>query len=123
MNQILKQLGVKEINLGSCIGGDKWIDNSDSTFIESFNPTNGELLAKVKLCSEEDYESVISASNDAFKQWRMVPAPIRGQLILEIFSWIITQLLRSNAEQKKNCKSIMYLSLVNNCLDKKTCDV
>jgi len=84
MNQILKQLGVKEINLGSCIGGDKWIDNSDSTFIESFNPTNGELLAKVKLCSEEDYESVISASNDAFKQWRMVPAPIRGQLILEM---------------------------------------
>jgi len=40
MNQILKELGVKEINLGSCIGGDKWIDNSDSSFIESFNPAN-----------------------------------------------------------------------------------
>ena len=60
MNQILKELGVKEINLGSCIGGDKWIDNSDSSFIESFNPANGELLAKVKLCSENDYESVIN---------------------------------------------------------------
>jgi len=84
MNEILKELGVKEINLGSCIGGDNWIDSSDSNYIESFNPTNGELLAKVKLCSEKDYERVISASNDAFNQWRMVPAPIRGQLILEM---------------------------------------
>ena len=84
MNEILKKLGVKDINLGSCIGGDNWIDNSDTNYIESFNPTNGELLAKVKLCSENDYERVISASNDAFNQWRMVPAPIRGQLILEM---------------------------------------
>ena len=29
MNQILKELGVKETNLGACIGGDNWIDNSD----------------------------------------------------------------------------------------------
>ena len=36
MNEILKALGVKEINLGSCIGGDSWIDNSDTNYIESF---------------------------------------------------------------------------------------
>ena len=84
MNQILKELGVKETNLGACVGGGDWIDNSDSNFIESFNPTNGELLGKIKLCSENDYEKVIEASNEAFKDWRMVPAPIRGQLILEM---------------------------------------
>ena len=84
MNQILKQLGIKDINLGACIGGADWLDNSDSNFIESFNPTNGDLLAKVKLCSEQDYEKVILASNEAFKEWRMIPAPIRGQLILEM---------------------------------------
>ncbi len=84
MNQILKELGVKEHNLGASIGGDNWIDNSDSQFIESFNPTNGELLGKIKLCSENNYEAVIAASNEAFKDWRMVPAPVRGQLILEM---------------------------------------
>ena len=84
MNQILKDLGIKEHNLGSCIGGDNWIDNTDSNFIESFNPTNGELLAKIKLCNESDYNRVIDASSEAFKDWRMVPAPIRGQLILEM---------------------------------------
>ncbi len=84
MNEILKELGVKETNLGACIGGVDWIDNSGSNFIESFNPTNGELLGKIKLCSENDYEKVIEASNQAFEEWRMIPAPIRGQLILEM---------------------------------------
>ena len=84
MNEILKDLGIKEHNLGSCIGGDNWIDNTDSNFIESYNPTNGELLAKIKLCNESDYNKVIDASSEAFNDWRMVPAPIRGQLILEM---------------------------------------
>ncbi len=84
MNQILKDLGIKEINLGSCVGAQNWIDNSESNYIESYNPTNGELLAKVKLCTESNYENVINASNKAFESWRMVPAPIRGQLILEM---------------------------------------
>jgi len=84
MNQILKDLGIKEHNLGSCIGGDNWIDNTDSNFIESYNPSNGELLAKIKLCNESDYNKVIDASSEAFNDWRMVPAPIRGQLILEM---------------------------------------
>ena len=84
MNQILKDLGIKEINLGSCVGAENWIDNSESNYIESYNPTNGELLAKVKLCTESNYEDVINASNKAFESWRMVPAPVRGQLILEM---------------------------------------
>ena len=29
MNQILKDLGIKEINLGSCVGAENWIDNSE----------------------------------------------------------------------------------------------
>ena len=66
MNQILKDLGIKEHNLGSCIGGDNWIDNTDSNFIECYNPTNGELLAKIKLCNESDYNKVIDASSEAF---------------------------------------------------------
>ena len=63
MNQILKELGVKETNLGACIGGDDWIDNSDSNFIESFNPTNGKLIVK---CS--DYYNKILIYNSIGNQ-------------------------------------------------------
>ena len=37
MNQILKNLGINEISMGSCVGGEKWIDNGSSNYIESFN--------------------------------------------------------------------------------------
>ena len=29
MNQILKDLGIKEINLGSSVGAENWFDNSE----------------------------------------------------------------------------------------------
>jgi len=84
MNKILENLGINEISMGSCFGGEDWVDNGSSNYIESYNPTNGELLGKVQLCNEQDYENIINKSNEAFLEWRMVPAPIRGQLILEM---------------------------------------
>ena len=35
MNNILKDLGINDINYGSCIGGDDWLKNKDSGIIES----------------------------------------------------------------------------------------
>ncbi len=84
MNNILEKLGISEINYGACIGGDQWIKSNDSGIIESINPTDNKLLAKVNKCNENDYELVIKESSQAFEKWRMVPAPIRGQLILEM---------------------------------------
>ena len=84
MNKILENLGINEISMGSCFGGEDWVDNGSGNYIESYNPTNGELLGKVQLCNEQDYDNIINKSSEAFLDWRMVPAPIRGQLILEM---------------------------------------
>jgi len=81
MNDILKKLNINNENYGSCIGGEKWFNTSSEGAIESINPTTGELIAKVYKCSESDYDKIINASNDAFEEWRMVPAPKRGELI------------------------------------------
>ena len=82
MNSILEKLGINEINYGACIGGDRWIESNDSGTIESLNPTDNKVLAKVNKCNENDYELIIKESSKAFEKWRMVPAPVRGQLIL-----------------------------------------
>jgi len=80
---ILKSLGVEEENYGASISN-WWSTTEDAGILESFNPTTGEIIAKVYQCSESDYEHVIQESQESFKEWRMVPAPIRGQLILEM---------------------------------------
>jgi len=84
MNEILNKLGIKENNYGACIGAGDWSTTTDAGVLESYNPTTGKLLAKVYQCSESDYEKVITDSQKTFEEWRMVPAPIRGQLILEM---------------------------------------
>ena len=81
--ELLKSLGVKRVNHGASIS-DWWSNTESAGVVESYNPTTGELLGKVYQCSEKDYERVIKESEIAFSEWRMVPAPIRGQLILEM---------------------------------------
>jgi aldehyde dehydrogenase (NAD+) len=48
------------------------------------NPTTGKPFAAVKLDDERSYEKVITTSVDAFKKWRDVPAPQRGQIVRAI---------------------------------------
>ncbi len=81
MNEILKKLGIEDVNYGACIGASDWIKTTDSGKLESINPTNGERIATVYQCSEADYEKVITESQEVFKEWRMVPAPVRGELV------------------------------------------
>jgi len=77
----LKELGIEANNFGSCGGPGKWNQTTSAGKIDSINPATGELIAAVYKCSEADYESVVQQSVTAFKEWRMVPAPKRGELV------------------------------------------
>ena len=84
MKKILESLGIEENNFGSCIGAGEWSSTMDSGTIKSVNPASGEAIASVYQCSENNYDQIILDSMEAFKEWRMVPAPIRGQLVREM---------------------------------------
>jgi len=84
LKEILKSLEVEENNYGACVGAGSWSNTTDCGQLNSVNPANGSIIANVYQCSEDDYENVIIESQKAFKEWRMVPAPIRGQLIREM---------------------------------------
>ncbi|MCC6426203.1 MAG: aldehyde dehydrogenase family protein [Phycisphaerales bacterium] len=48
------------------------------------NPANGEAIAGIRLDDAAAYEKVIAESQEAFKRWREVPAPVRGQVVRAI---------------------------------------
>jgi len=81
IKEALDQLGVKTLNDGTSTGN-QWFANGD--IIESYSPVNGELIGKVKSSTKEDYEKVIETANKAFKSWRLVPAPKRGEIVRQI---------------------------------------
>ena len=74
----LLALGIKEINEGSSTGQNCF---SNGEVLSSFSPVDGKLIAKVKCSTEADYQKVIEKSASAFKEWRKVPAPKRGELV------------------------------------------
>lgn len=77
----LNQLGIKELNEGTSTGS-QWFANGD--IIESYSPVNGELIGKVKTSTKDDYEKVMQKATEAFKSWRLVPAPKRGEIVRQI---------------------------------------
>jgi aldehyde dehydrogenase (NAD+) len=47
----------------------------------SFSPVTGEQIASLKTVSAADAAARIEKADEAFRQWRLVPAPKRGELI------------------------------------------
>jgi len=83
-SQVLEKLQIKEVNPGACWGPDGWISDEAGKPITSYNPTTGEPLAQVIQATEAAYDTVAAKADEAFKTWRMVPAPKRGQVILDL---------------------------------------
>ena len=78
IQEALKELGIKEINNGSSTGSECF---SSGELLESYSPVDGKLIGKVICSTKEDYERVMSAATSAFKVWRTVPAPKRGEMV------------------------------------------
>jgi aldehyde dehydrogenase (NAD+) len=80
--EILERLDIEPLNSGACHGD--WIASPSGGQMESINPASGEPLARVKMAGLADYESVMARAGQAFLEWRMVPAPQRGDIVREI---------------------------------------
>ena len=74
----LEKLGVNQINKGTSTGSN-WFSEGD--MISSFSPVDGKLIGKVTTTSREDYDRVIDTAQAAYKEWRKVPAPQRGEIV------------------------------------------
>lgn len=82
--QIIKDLGLNDINYGACAGPNDWYKTTDAGKLDSVNPANGDVLASVYQCTVADYNSVVEKSYKAFMEWRKVPAPVRGELVRQM---------------------------------------
>jgi len=77
VKSILDSLGLEAMNPGTWIGAEAGSDTS-AAVIESVNPASGDVIASARGTSDADYERVIAAAREAYKEWRAVPAPVRG---------------------------------------------
>ena len=78
---VLTALGLTETESGTYLGRGEWGRSTDAGVLESINPSNGEVLARVYASSQSDYDTIVERAQAAFKVWRTTPAPRRGEAI------------------------------------------
>lgn len=78
MNEALEKLGIKLVNDGTSTGVESF---SSGEILDSFSPVDGKLIASVKTSTLEDYEKVMRSATEAFKTFRLIPAPQRGEIV------------------------------------------
>ena len=81
IQEALAKLGIQEINEGTSTGSKSF---ANGKIIESYSPVDGTLIGKVKASTKEDYEAAMAKAEEAFKTWRLVPAPKRGEIVRQM---------------------------------------
>ena len=74
----LKALSIEKNNPGTSTGN-TWF--SSHNIIASFSPVDGGQIGAVSETTPEQYEHVLSTATEAFKTWRIMPAPQRGDIV------------------------------------------
>src|SRR5437870_8524802 len=62
------------------IGGE-WVDAASGETFESRNPANGDTIGVFPRSSAEDVDRAVEAAKSAYEEWRLVPAPRRGEIL------------------------------------------
>ncbi|HEU4942814.1 MAG TPA: aldehyde dehydrogenase family protein [Gaiellaceae bacterium] len=77
----------------------EWVDSASGETFESTSPANGDAIGTFPLSGEEDVSRAVTAAKDAFEEWRLVPAPKRGEILFRF-----GELLK---EQKEDLSQLM----------------
>lgn len=79
---ILESLGLSEKELGASTGPGSWFAGGGERVASS--PIDGSELGRVVEATAEDYEKVAKAAVKTFEEWRMLPAPARGEVVRQM---------------------------------------
>jgi len=81
MRDILSSLELGEMNSGAWSADGGWSQDTTGPVIDSINPATGAVLGRVRSATVADYERILVSSRRVFDQWKIVPAPKRGEAI------------------------------------------
>jgi aldehyde dehydrogenase (NAD+) len=76
--EIFSALGLEDENSGGF--GGEWLD-ATGDLLEVENPTTRETIAAVRQVTEDEYDRIVDAAHETFLEWRMLPAPKRGEYV------------------------------------------
>src|SRR3954452_4995306 len=79
---LLERLGLGAVNSGACHA--HRIERPEGEELASVNPATGEPIARVLTASAADYDAIVDRAGEAFRAWRLVPPPRRGEVVRQL---------------------------------------
>ena len=70
-------------NFKNFIGGE-WVDAASGETFESTSPATGETIGVFPRSGAEDVDRAVAVAKEAFAEWRLVPAPKRGEILFSL---------------------------------------
>src|SRR2546421_272128 len=67
-------------NFKNFIGGE-WVDAASGETFESTSPATGETIGVFPRSGAEDVDRAVAVAKEAFAEWRLMPAPKRGEIL------------------------------------------
>jgi len=71
------------------IGGE-WVDADSGETFESTSPANGDMIGVFPKSGPADVERAVAVAKEAYEDWRLVPAPKRGEILFR-FAQLLTE--------------------------------
>jgi alpha-ketoglutaric semialdehyde dehydrogenase len=72
------------------IGGE-WVDSASGETFESTSPATGDTIGVFPKSNADDVDSAVAAAKAAFEEWRLVPAPKRGEILYRFANLLIEE--------------------------------
>ncbi len=82
VKKAFESLGLSDNHSGTSTGS-AWLENKGD-LIASKSPVDGASIGSVYATTPEQYESVVQKAQEAFKVWRRMPAPQRGEIVRQV---------------------------------------
>ena len=71
------------------IGGE-WVDAASGDTFDSTSPADGELIGTFPKSGPDDVDRAVAAAKVAYEDWRLVPAPKRGEILFRFAQLLVT---------------------------------
>jgi aldehyde dehydrogenase (NAD+) len=81
MKSVLEKLDLLGVQHGAGTGS--WMECAGD-ILESVSPVHGRVIGTIRTATRADYEKVVARSSEAFRTWRLVPAPRRGEIVRQM---------------------------------------
>ena len=78
ISNVLETLELENKNPGA-FDGTNWFGHGETITVHT--PITGEPLAEVVQGNKDDFEQLVTSASAAFKEWRTIPAPKRGEIV------------------------------------------